>query len=241
MRAETPRREFLAQVGGAAGVAALAPLATSCVRQAGETTPGAGSAGPAADAAPTGPAAAPDPLAVPLVRPEGWDAIAFNRDRGNAGAIPESYLADINGPSGPNDHLGKHLPFVPGSIASAVPPGFLAVMWGDPSVGHARHPNAPEGTPSYERGHFYDWVRVRKAVPGEAEELESTYTSWPTSAEGDTGRYAAEEGDDPAADGGRNTVYLVALPADVAPGDLVRIYGHCRYHGEYVDFLTLPA
>ncbi len=239
MDKETPRREFLWQVGAAAGCTVLVPIATSCTRQEAGTTPeGVASEGGGAGSEA---AAAPDPLALPRTRPEGWDPIAFNRDRGNAGAIPESYRGDVNGPTGPQDHLGKHLPFVPESIGADPPAGFLAIMWGDPSLGHARHPNSPRGTEGYERGHWYDWVRVRKAVAGEAEERESRFSDWPTPAEGDTGRFAALEGDDVAGDGGRNTVYLVALPADAAPGDLVRIHAHCLYHGEYVDFLTLPG
>lgn len=182
-----------------------------------------------------------DPLAIPRTKPADWDAIAFNRERGNAGAIPESYLTDVNGPEGELKHLGKHLPYVPSldTAVVALPAGVLPIMWGDPSKGHALHPNAP---PSDENpdGHWYNWIRVRKATEN-ATEVESHYSGWPSVVEGDNGAYAALEGTDPAADAGKNTVYVVQLPPDVGPGDVVRIHAHCLTHGEYVDFLTLPA
>lgn len=180
------------------------------------------------------------PGAVPWERPEGWNPIAFNRDRGNAGFIPESYRAAINGPDGATAHLGKHLPYVPALAADAVPAGFLAIMWGDPAKGHAKHPNA---APSEELpgGHFYDWIRVRKAVHGIATEVESTFTSWPDSGAGDSGRYTADGGPAPTDESGKDTVNLCRLPEDVRPGDLVRIHAHCRTHGEYVDFVVVPG
>ena len=131
---------------------------------------------------------------------------------------------------------GKHLPYVPELDPSLVPEGHVAIMWGDPDEGYTRHPNAPKGDPGYPRGHWYNWVRVRKAVEGDAEEVESTFASWPADP---AGGFVVHGGGDLAADGGKNTVYLVKLPADVGPGDQVRVYGHCLYHGEYVDFLTL--
>lgn len=232
------RREFIRNASVGAGCAVLVPSVVSC---ASRTTPPEDATEPA-PVAPEQTAEAPasmaDPMAVPMTRPEGWDPIAYNRDRGNAGAIPESYQDDINGPDGVNAHLGKHLPFVPDGVET--PEGFLSIMWGDPSLGHVRHPNSPVETEGYERGHWYDWVRVRKAVEGEAEELESTFTDWPELGEGDSGRYAVLGGGEMSEDGGRNAIYQARLPSDVASGDLVRIYAHCRYHGEYVDFLTLP-
>jgi hypothetical protein len=176
----------------------------------------------------------------PLAPPAGWDAIAWNRDRGNAGYIPDSYLPDINGPVGETDHLGKHLPFVPEVDAQLVPGGFLAIMWGDPARGHARHPNAVRSEANQFEGHWYNWIRVRKATNSDAEELESTYTEWPGSGPDDSGAYAVLGGGDITADSGKNTIYLAALPADVRSGDTVRIWAHCLTHGEYVDFLVVP-
>ncbi|MBC7172612.1 MAG: hypothetical protein H5U40_09310, partial [Polyangiaceae bacterium] len=102
----------------------------------------------------------------------------------------------------------------------------------------ARHPNAAPGPDNGGEGHWYNWIRVRKATEDESLEQESSYPLWPGGAsEG----YAVSDGGDITADGGKNTVYLVALPADVSPGDLVRIHAHCLTHGEYVDFITLPS
>lgn len=41
------------------------------------------------------------------------------------------------------------------------------------------------------------------------------------------------------AENGKNTIYLVALPSDVGPGDTVRSWAHCLTHGEYIDFLAV--
>jgi len=173
--------------------------------------------------------------ALPVVAPAGWDPIAFNRDRGNAGAIPESYRTDINGPQGVTNHLGKHLPYVPDTTGLTVPSGVLPLMWGDADKGYARHPNSPAGDPVYPKGHWYDWVRVRKAVEGEASEVETTFASWP-----DGDGYLLATGPRLEYDAGRNTIYLVRLPADVESGDTVRVWAHCLYHGEYVDFVQVP-
>jgi hypothetical protein len=176
---------------------------------------------------------------VPLCRPDDWDPIAFNRDRGNAGAIPESYRDAINGPDGVTAHLGKHLPYFPDLGEVPVPAGFAAIMWGDPSQGYLRHPNAEPNESNNHEGHWYNWIRIRKAVDGEAEELQSTYTGWPLAGEGDSGAYAVFGGGDITEDSGKNTIYLAALPADLEPGDTIRIHAHCLTHGEYVDFLTV--
>ena len=111
-------------------------------------------------------------------------------------------------------------------------------MWGNPELGHAKHPNASksEANPI---GHWYDWIRIRKAVPGEAEELQSQYSDWPGIVEGDNGAYAVSGGGEITEDGGKNTMYLAALPKDLKPGDTIRIHAHCLTHGEYVDFLTI--
>ena len=116
----------------------------------------------------------------------------------------------------------------------------LALMWGDPSKGYARHPNAAPSAANPE-GHWYDWIRVRKATTADAEERESRFSAWPPAGVRDNGTYVAFRGDDPSVDSGKGTIYLAQLPSDVRPGDVVRIHAHCRTHGEYVDFLTVPA
>ncbi len=179
----------------------------------------------------------PAAMSVPLRKPANWDALAFNRVRGNAGAIPDSYLASINGPDGDANHLGKHLPFVPS--VDDVPEGFIAIMWGDPELGYAAHPNAVRSEANNNEGHWYNWIRIRKATDGEADESQSTYAEWPGLGEGSTGAYAVFGGGDITENSGKNTIYLAALPDDVGPGDTVRIYAHCLTHGEYVDFLTV--
>lgn len=217
----TDRRAFLRQLAAASGAVVLMPTVAAC-----------GAASQVDDAL----VSATD---VPLVPPTGWDPIAFNRLRGNAGAIPDSYLDDINGPEGARSHLGKHLPYVPALDAAAVPSGMIAIMWGDPDKGHARHPNAVRSEGNNFEGHWYNWIRVRKATPGDAEELQSTYTDWPGDGADATGAYAVFGGGALTDDAGKNTMYLAALPSDVRPGDRIRIHAHCLTHGEYVDFLTL--
>ncbi len=233
------RRDFFHRVAGATGTLVLAPYLVGC--EPTSTPDRAPTAMPILEpVAPTETPAA-EPPSVPLERPAGWDALAFNKRRGNAGAIPASYLDDINGPDGDARHLGKHLPFLPAlDPGVVVPAGMLAIMWGDPSKGYARHPNAAstEGNPE---GHWYNWIRLRKATAGDTREVESHYRSWPAVEPGDDGAYTALEGDDPARDGGENTVYLAQLPPDVVPGDLVRVHAHCLTHGEYVDFVQLPG
>ncbi|MBK7151489.1 MAG: hypothetical protein IPI43_18535 [Sandaracinaceae bacterium] len=233
------RRDFFHRVAGATGTLVLAPYLVGC--EPTSTPDRAPTAMPILEpVAPTETPAA-EPPSVPLERPAGWDALAFNKRRGNAGAIPASYLDDINGPDGDARHLGKHLPFLPAlDPGVVVPAGMLAIMWGDPSKGYARHPNAAstEGNPE---GHWYNWIRLRKATAGDTREVESHYRSWPAVEPGDDGAYTALAGDDPARDGGENTVYLAQLPPDVVPGDLVRVHAHCLTHGEYVDFVQLPG
>lgn len=217
----TSRRLFLDRLARLTGALVLAPVSSACVTRA-----------PAA-------ATPSDPLAPPRARPATWDAVAFNRERGNRGAIPASYRPSINGPGGDAQHLGKHLPYVPAVAEAGGATRALALMWGDPSKGHAPHPNAARSAANPE-GHWYDWIRVRKAVDGDAEERESRFTSWPVPSAGDNGSYRAARGSDPAADTGKATIYVAELPADVRPGDLVRIHAHCRTHGEYVDFVRVP-
>jgi hypothetical protein len=223
------RRDFVTLLAGATGALVLLPVGcTTTSSQSSSTTPN-----------PPGAARTPDPLALPRT-PDGFDALAFNRARGNAGAIPDSYRAAINANDGDQNALGKHLPYVPKLAAGVVPAGLLALMWGDPSKGHAPHPNAAP-TPEVPSGHWYNWIRVRKATEADAVENEAKFSAWPTPVAGDDGRYAAAAGDDVTADKGKNTVYLVPLPPDVKPGDVVRIHAHCLTHGEYVDFVTVPA
>ncbi len=216
------RREFLKGLAASAGGIVLLPHITACT-----SSSAAGGEATAASGA----------LDVPVEKPGGWDPVAFNRDRGNQGAIPESYLGSINGPEGETKHLGKHLPYVVDADGS--PEGYMPLMWGDPSKGYARHPNAVPGPDNNNEGHWYNWIRVRKAIDGDAEELQSAFSSWPEAKLGDSGRYLTLGGGDPMADGGRNTIYVVAIPGDVSPGDTVRIWAHCLTHGEYVDFITV--
>lgn len=171
---------------------------------------------------------------LPLARPERWDPVAFNLQRGRAGAIPAAYFAKIEEPDGIAQHLGKHLPYVP--ALPETPRGMLALMWGDPSHGYARHPNAPP-TPDNPAGHWYNWIRVR----GSTDEIESRFSGWPSPGAGDTGRYTALNGVALTDDEGRSTVYLVALPSDARANDWVRIHAHCLTHGEYVDFVRIPS
>jgi hypothetical protein len=207
------RRTFLKILAAVTGGAVLAPVMGSC-------------------------SGAKEPE-VPKSVPEGWDPIAFNRERGNAGAIPDSYLGDVNGPDGEKQHLGKHLPYLVEVDPEVLPDGYVAIMWGDAGQGYARHPNAVRGEDNNHEGHWYDWIRVRKAVAGEAEETETIFSDWPETAEDDSGRYAVQGEGELTDDGGKNTIYLVKLPSDVKKGDTVRIWAHCLTHGEYVDFVTL--
>lgn len=233
------RREFVKNLALGTGCVVLLPAVTAC--------------GGAKDMMKAEPPVAPPPDApkemvenaqeavesgVPMVQPPDWDAVQFNKVRGLAGAIPASYHASITADDGDVKHLGKHLPYVPEVSGELVPPGFIAIMWGDPAKGHAKHPNAAKSADNPD-GHWYNWIRVRKAVAEDAEELQSEYPSWPELGEGANGQYAVAGGGEITADGGKNTIYLAALPKDVKAGDTVRIFAHCLTHGEYVDFITI--
>lgn len=242
------RRVFLKQLATATGSLVLLPIATGCDDESADPSsaepssaePSSAEPETAAEASPEAAPSTPAPAdAVPRVQPEDWNAIAFNRERGNAGAIPESYRASINGPEGENGHLGKHLPYIPEVPVGTVPTGFLALMWGDPSKGHARHPNAPVSEANAE-GHWYDSIKVRKAIEESAQEMTSSFPHWPPHEEEPSGTYAVLGGGEITGDSGKNTIYLVQLPDDVTPGDTVRVHAHCLTHGEYVDFLTVP-
>jgi hypothetical protein len=172
---------------------------------------------------------------VPIVRPSDWDAVVFNTKRGEAGAIPEPYMKQIQAPDGLTKHLGKHLPYqAVGLPKDRKKEGYLAIMWGDPKLGYTMHPNAPKSAENPE-GHWYNWIRV--AIEGnEGSEVETKIDDWPKD---DNGLVVGFEDPDPAANGGKNSVYLARLPRGAQPGDVVRIWGHCLTHGEYVDFVKL--
>lgn len=225
------RRTFLKNLAVAAGGVVLLPLVTGCPQKKTEK-----SGAPAGT--PSGTPGGDDVTAVPSSKPEGWDPIAYNKARGNAGKIPETYHASINGPDGVKKHLGKHLPYVPEVDAGLVPEGFLAIMWGDPSKGYARHPNAAKSEANTE-GHWYNWIEVRKASEGEAETQKSEYPTWPATGDVKAAGYLVEGDQAMDAEGGIHTIYLAKLPSDVKKGDEVRIWAHCLTHGEYVDFLTV--
>jgi len=176
---------------------------------------------------------------IPLEKPEKWDPIVYNRIRGNAGAIPSTYLSDINGPDGETKHLGKHLPYIAMIDPSLVPAGYIALMWGDPAKGHTRHPNAMADNSNNYQGHWYNWIRIRKAVSRWTETAESAYSNWPVVNPSDRGMYSVYGEGDIMADKGVNTVYLAACPPNVRQGDTLRIWAHCLTHGEYIDFITL--
>lgn len=223
------RRQFLKNLAALTGTVVLVPSIKACGGAAAVDSP---------TSMPSTSMLAPPPTA----KPADWDPIAYNLARGNAGAIPDTYLADVNGPEGENSHLGKHLPYVPAVDAGAVPAGYLAIMWGNPAVGHAQHPNAVRAEANNFEGHWYNWIRIRKATEAEvnAEEVESGYSEWPGTTESDNGAYAVFGGGDITANAGKDTIYLAALPADVQSGDVVRVWAHCLTHGEYVDYLTVP-
>ena len=226
------RREFLRMLATATGALVVLPMATSC-----RPSPGSSGAGGEKAGGPGVRLVEGGILNIPRVPPDDWDPVAFNKIRGNQGAIPASYLPKINAVDGVPKHLGKHLPYRPQIDVALVPKGYLAIMWGDPFRGWAKHPQSPKGSENYPRGHYYDWIRIRRAVESEVEEVESRFCSWPEPGEADSGLFVASDGGSLESDGGRNTVYIAKLPEDLVSGDTNRVYGHCLYHGEYVDFL----
>ncbi len=170
----------------------------------------------------------------PAAPPDGWDAVTYNRERGKAGFIPEAYLTKIDAPDGVEKHLGKHLPWVP-ALKEVPAAGLLAIAWGDPAKGYAKHPNAPKSAKNPE-GHWYNWIRVAPVGKPEAEVI-TEFDAWPKPS---GAAIVAIDGGDPSADSGKNSAYLVKLPEGAKPGDRVRIWAHCLTHGEYVDFVTVP-
>jgi hypothetical protein len=179
-----------------------------------------------------------DPAGVPLERPSAWDVIHFNMARGEAGAIPAAYMAQIKAADGVAKHLGKHLPWLPADLpADRALAGYLAIMWGDPAKSYAAHPNAPRSEQNPE-GHWYNWIRV--AIAGQpASELETRFDDWPKCTDNVKGRLVGHTDADPAAMDGKNSVYLAQLPTAAKAGDTLRIWAHCLTHGEYVEFVTI--
>jgi len=224
---DSDRREFFKHLAALTGAFVMAPVAVSCGTSSGSKK----TVHPQATVDSSG---APD---IPIVRPAGWDAIAFNRDRGLKGAIPESYYPDINGPDGEKGHLGKHLPYIPKIDPSDYPEGYVPIMWGNPDLGYTQHPSAEKGTVGYPRGHWFNWIRLRKAVDGQVEERESRFHNWPGPEDVDATVFAVFGEGDIRENQGKNTIYMLSRPSDLALGETVRIHGHCLYHGEYVDFM----
>lgn len=228
------RREFNKKIVIAGGALTLLPTITSCTTS-GQT--------------PTRTVGSDD---IPLTLTSDWDPIAYNRIRGNAGAIPESYLPSINGPDGENKHLGKHLPYIPNDIRKNLDPWLIEaqatltsthplilMMWGDPDKGHAKHPNAAAAPDK--PGHWYNWIKIREATNSPAEEVTSRYSNWPANQSGDTGSYLSHTHTAIDSASGKDTIYVAALPKGLmlGSGKTIRIHAHCLTHGEYVDFLVI--
>lgn len=178
------------------------------------------------------------PAGVPLVKPSDWDVVAFNTARGDAGAIPASYMAKIKAADGLPKHLGKHLPYLPKNVpADRAKDGYVSIMWGDPSLGYTMHPNAPKSEKNPE-GHWYNWIRV--TIEGnEGSEVETKFDDWPKCTDAVKGMIIGLEDADPSVNGGKNSVYLAQVPTAAKSGDTLRIWAHCLTHGEYVDFVKL--
>ncbi len=109
------RRTFAEKLALYTGGLVLLPRVSGCKTSPDSTRP--------ASVAP-----ADDRIAIPWTKPAGWNALAFNRKRGDAGAIPASYLADIHGVDGDKKHLGKHLPYIPVAGRGRTVPGYIALM-----------------------------------------------------------------------------------------------------------------
>jgi desulfoferrodoxin (superoxide reductase-like protein) len=160
---------------------------------------------------------------VPSYRPEGWNPIQYNLERGLKGAIPESYHESITGVDGDLLHIGKHIPYLAPIDPTVVPEGYIALMMGDARRGYAQHPNT--------ESHWYDWVKI--SVEGASTVYKNEFNAWPTS------NNIISLNGDTSANGGKETVYLVKLPPGASAGDTIRVIAHCSSHGEYVDFITL--
>ena len=171
----------------------------------------------------------------PTTRPETWDPFQYNFLRGDAGFIPPGYLRQTRGPLSFKVIAGEHLPYRIETPAAKMADGVLGVMFGDPEKGHIRHPSSPRDSDD-PVGHWVDWVKIMKV--GGAQ-VETRFDNWPVCSEMVQGRFVPMVGDDPSADGGRNSVMLVRLPEETRQGDELRIWCHCRGHGEYVDFMKV--
>lgn len=235
MKTKEVRREFLMKTAAFTGGVVLAPLWTSCRSTGSVPNPHTPVERPQARGDSEASSSAASASRVPTAKPADWNPIVFNRIRGNAGAIPKSYLPDINGPDGVRKHLGKHLPYIP-KLQVEVAHGMIALMWGDPTKGYARHPNAVRSPANRGEGHWYNWIRISKTSTNE--EVVSQFAEWPSTSAQRENHYIAFGGDDITADEGRNTVYLAQLPTNVSRGDTLRIWAHCLTHGEYIDFLV---
>lgn len=211
------RRDFFKTTLGLAGLSIMMPILSACESKSDDLG-----------------------IMLPMEKPRNWNPIEFNRKRGNSGAIPDSYLSDINGPEGEKKHIGKHLPYIPKLGKDVIiPKGYLPIMWGDPSKGHAQHPNAVPGPDNNYLGHWYNRIELRRGVSVNAQTQISTYNGWPDSRDESQGMYVSAAGGPITEANGIHTVYLAKLPADVSKGDTVRILAHCLTHGEYVDFVTI--
>jgi len=221
------RREFFKHLAALTGTVVIAPMALGCA----SANPKESTVRPIARVDASG---APP---IPEVKPDNWDPIVFNRDRGLKGAIPASYYKDINGPDGEKAHLGKHLPYIPPLKATDFPQGYIPIMWGDPAKGYTQHPSAPKFSEGYPIGHWYNWVRIKGSAAG-SQEVESQFDAWPgAAADRDATVFATFGGGDITANSGKNTIYMLNRPGNINEGDTLRIHGHCLYHGECVDFI----
>ncbi|MCB0067357.1 MAG: hypothetical protein KDD77_09405 [Caldilineaceae bacterium] len=173
----------------------------------------------------TGPIKSGASMPVPKAKPGDWNAIEFNKKRGNSGAIPKEYLSAINAGGG-EMAIGKHLPYIPQENA---PDGHVVIAFGKRSAGYPQHPASSD--------HWFDWIHVAKS--GSDKGMMSKFPAWPGTEEQRKQLYVVAGGYDISDIGmekGKLTVYLAKLPDDVKGGDILRITGHCTKHGEYVNF-----
>ena len=96
------RRTFAQQLATLTGGFVLLPAISAC-----KSGPTLKAAAPPTRAVQPKRAARSERAVLPWEKPADWDPLAFNRKRGNAGAIPASYLSDINGPDGDTKHVGE--------------------------------------------------------------------------------------------------------------------------------------
>lgn len=166
-----------------------------------------------------------DPSTVPVSRPENFNPIEFNLQRGLLGAIPASYHPSILGADGPLVHLGKHMAYIAPVDKTTVPAGYVAIMMGEFAKGYTRH--VASGT------HWYDWISVRKEGAALNRAVVTNYASWPDSNNAVFGAGLITDAS------GVNTIYYARLPAGVQASDTICVVAHCNIHGEYISFITL--